>query len=145
MARNKIGVAHDGSHNGIARNGEAKLSVHHSSQDARLDDVGIAPHFMKPAAKKQLPDTPVHAGMHERQVAGAGVGGVGHATAILDGGQVVGTSAAAQPLAHAYGSVLKVRGPAAISPGMKNRCGPIARSLNDATPTSIGQELLDQR
>jgi hypothetical protein len=164
MARNKIGIGHDGTHNAFAKPGEPTLVAAHSGMAARAHDqpgLGIA----RNGSPKRFPDVPYHNGMPVKAIVNAGIGGIGHGVASLgDGGQVVSVSSAAVPpvpahrrgfnsvsapqpsqgLTHAYGSVLKVREAAPISPGMKNRTGAIARSLADATPTSIGRELLDQ-
>ena len=160
------GVGYDGKSNAFARKGEPTLAVHHSPMAARLADNGVAPRFMKPAAKKAIPDVSIHSGMHERQIAGAGVGGMGHGTAVISGGAVIGTSAAAVPpvpahrsgfnspeasqpantITHAYGKgIPKVRNAAPVGPNMKQTTRPIARSLTDARPHDIrGQMLIDE-
>jgi hypothetical protein len=56
---------------------------------------GLAdPNRMKPVA--------FHSGMTRKQTDAAHIGGMGHATAKIDGGQAIASSAAASPLAHAY-------------------------------------------
>jgi hypothetical protein len=69
--------------------------------------------------------TPVmhHPAMTRQQTDVAGLGGLGHPTATIDGGQTVATSAAASPLAHAYGGTLKphIGQPVAQVPGQKSQ------------------------
>jgi hypothetical protein len=131
MARYTAGVGRDGKSNAFARKGERTLAVHHDPNNARQHDkpggpahllghrghplgtvvngktvrapgaLDIQPRVGKP--KAMHPVAP-HSGMHPRAIAGAGIGGQGHATATIDdGGQTVVSSAAAAPLAHAYG------------------------------------------
>jgi hypothetical protein len=164
--RNSTGVGHDGRSNAFAKPGEPTLAAHHSPMDARAHDHGIAPSFMKPAAKKALPDVSIHNGMHSRQIAAAGLGGLGHASAVLSGGQVIAANAAAvppvpahrknfnspdasqvsAPITQAYGKgVPKVRDAAPAKAGMRSRQGPLARSLTDSTPHSIlGRAILEE-
>ena len=164
MARSKIGVGADGSHNAFARKGEPTLAVHHDPNIARQNDHGIAPKFMKPAAPKRMHPVSVHNGMTGNQRAGVGVGGMGHGTAVISGGEIIGTNAAAvppvpahragfnspavstAPITHAYGKgVPKVRNAAPVAWNNKNVSGPLAKSLDDATPHDIrGVMLLDQ-
>lgn len=99
---------------------------------------------MKPAAPKALHPTPYHNGMHPRAIAAAGIGGQGHGTATIDGGQTVVSSAAAAPLAHAYGDIPKVRDAAKPAWGNRSRTGGIARSLDDPTLTELGRAVKDE-
>jgi hypothetical protein len=78
MARNTIGVGLDGKHNAFAKSGEPTLAIHHDPNIARAHDVGIAPRFMKPAAKKVMHPVSIHRGMTERQQA---LKGMQHANA----------------------------------------------------------------
>ncbi len=141
--RLKAGTGHDGKSRAFAKPGEKSLSVHHDPNAARAGDVGLAPHFMKPAARKALHPVAVHNGMHPRQIAAAGIGGMAHATGYVDeGGTAIPNSAAAVP--HAYGNgIPKVREAAPPAWNNKSRTGPIAKSLTDPTPHSIGQCLMD--
>lgn len=110
-----------------------------ASQAARHGD---KPNIARDAGRsKDVFDLKIHGGMTERQVAMAGVGGMGHGV-MLDGGE---PSAAAAPLAHAYGGqVPKVRDAAPAKPGMRSRTGGIARSLDDNTLTDLGRAIKDQ-
>ena len=104
---------------------------------------GDAPNIARDAGRgKHVHQIKVHGGMTDRQVAGAAMGGMGHASAIVDGGQTT-TNAAAAPLAHAYGSMLpKVRGPAPIMPAMRPHLG---GSLdNPETLRALGRVIRDE-
>jgi len=74
-------------------------------------------------APKALHSVPYHVSTTARQIAGSGRGGMGHPTATLsDGGDTITTSAAAAPLAHAYGGPLpKSRPDVSITPGNRDR------------------------
>jgi len=51
-----------------------------------------------------------------------GQGGMGHGTTVVSGGETITSSAAAAPLARAYGNgIPKVRNAAPIMPGMKSQ------------------------
>jgi hypothetical protein len=77
------------------------------------------------APKRHAPVS-IHNGMNAEQIKGAGIGGMGHAVATVDGGQKLVTSAAAAPLAHAYG------GSPSQSAGKKVAAHPGTRSrVND--------------
>jgi hypothetical protein len=81
-----------------------------------------------------------HGSSTARQIAGAGKGGMGHATAVVDGGQTITTSAAAAPLAHAYGGqVPKLRGPAPIKSGMRDRGPNAGTDLHE-----LGRRIMDE-
>lgn len=58
----------------------------------------------------------VHPGMTGQQKAAAGFGGMAHPTATIDGGEIVATSAAAAPLAHAYGGSPDLKTGKAVAP-----------------------------
>lgn len=162
--KSTFGPGHDG-----ARKPE---SIAQPGQEARIDHTpnnmngrhsGLSDIARNGAPKQHIP-VPVHGGMHSRQIAGAGFGGMAHGTAVVSGGQTIPNSAAAvppvpphragfnsapmpnKPITHAYGSgAPKVRGPAPTKPGMARKQGDIARSLNDSTPHSIlGRALLDE-
>lgn len=78
MARSKIGVSADGSHNAFAKSGEPTLAVHHDPNRARAGDkpgAGLA----RSGAPKRLHPVSIHNGMTERQQA---LQGMGHATAV---------------------------------------------------------------
>jgi hypothetical protein len=95
-----------------------------------------------------------HGGMTNSQRAGMGQGGMGHATAVVDGGQTIVSSAAAAPLAHAYGKGIedglphpKLRGPVPTAPGMRSRTnsshpndGPIAKGLDGHLPQVVSSK-----
>jgi hypothetical protein len=147
MGRIKTGNGHDGRPNFAARSGEPTLGAHHGPSPARAQEA--ADHdraTLGKAPKAKGYAVPIHNAMHARQIAGAGVGGMGHGTAIVSGGEVIGTSSAAAPLAHAYGNgIPKIRGAAPVKEGMRSRIGDPARSLNDATPHCItGKMLMDE-
>ena len=149
MARNKIGVGADGSHNAFARKGEPTLAIHHTKRSGtwmarrtgtrrltghpagavvngrtvrRAGAVDIQP---RQGAPKRMHPVSIHNGMTRQQIDAAGIGGQGHATAVVDGGEKLPTSKAAAPLAHAYGGgIPKVRPAAqvvAAHPGTRSR------------------------
>jgi len=121
MARSKIGVGADGSHNAFAKPGEPALAVHHDPNEARKGDHGVKGNIARDGAPKRMHPVSVHNGMTKQQSDAAGLGGMGHATAVIDGGQKLATSAPAAPLQHAYGAVLKNRPCAPVKPGMRSR------------------------
>lgn len=112
----------------------------------------IQPRHGRP--KFRYDSTLPNGGMTDRQRQGAGVGGMGHATAVVDGGQTIVSSAAAVPLRHAYGigadGVVphpKLTGPVAIYPGMRSRTnsnhpndGPVAKGLNGRLPQVVSSK-----
>ena len=107
---------------------------------------GSAPNIARDAGRgKDVHPIKVHGAMTDRQVAGAAMGGMGHPTAIVDGGQAVTANAAAAPLAHAYGSMLpKVRNAAPTAWNNKSRQGGLARSLDDPTLHELGRCIADE-
>jgi len=124
--RLKTGVDHSGRSNAIARGNEATHSTHHTPAIARGMEAQQHDHATlgKPGKAKGVA-TPVHAGMHSRQIDGAGTGGMGHGVAVIAGGQVIATSAAAQPLKSAYGSIPKTFGAPRPVIGQRSRHGEI--------------------
>jgi hypothetical protein len=132
MTRNKIGVSADGSHNAFAKRGEATLAVHHDPNEARKGDHGVKGNIARDGKAKALHPVSVHNGMTRQQIDAAGIGGQGHATAVVSGGQKLATDAPA-PLAHAYGAVLKDRPAAPIKPGMRNRTTAAHSQMDPAT------------
>jgi len=151
MSRSKIGVAQDGTHNAFARPGEPTLAAHHDPGRARQYDMpgepahalghrghavgavvdgktvrgggglDIQPRQGKP---KAMHPVSLHSNMHSVEQSNAG--GRSHATATIDdGGQTIVSSAAAAPLADAYGSVLKNRPDAPLANGMRHRHGEV--------------------
>jgi hypothetical protein len=144
------GIGEDGKSRAFAKPGEPTLGVHHFSHGDgdHVRGHAVPGNIARDGAPKAVHGVPIHKSAKRQQIDMAGVGGMGHATAAIDdGGQSVTSSAAAAPLAHAYGSgVPKIRGPAPVGWNQKNVCGPVAKSLDDATPHDIrGQMLLDQR
>lgn len=160
------GVGHDGKSNAFARKGEPTLAVHHDPNIARQDDHGVKGNLARDGAPKRMHPVSVHNGMTVNQQAGVNLGGMRHGTAVISGGAVIGTSAAAVPpvpahrsgfnspeasqsaktITHAYGKgIPKVRNAAPVAWNNKNISGPIAKSLDVATPHDIrGQMLLDE-
>ena len=160
------GVGHDGKSNAFARKGEPTLAVHHDPNVARQDDHGVKGNLPRHGAPKRMHPVSVHNGMQDRQIAGVNLGGLGHGTAVVSGGQVIATSAASvppvpahrrghnspaasavsTPITHAYGKgIPKVRNAAPVGPNMKRQTGNVARSLTDARPHDIrGVMLLDE-
>lgn len=147
MGRYTIGVGHDGKSRAFAQPGERTLAIHHAPGEARQHDkpdatahalghrghptatvvagktirdpraLDIQP---RAGAPKAMHPVAPHVSTTPRQLAAAGKGGLGHATAaVTDGGQTIATSAAAAPLRHAYGSIEKRRPDAKPAWGMK--------------------------
>jgi hypothetical protein len=146
MARIKTDTDYQGNSAAFAVGNEPTLAVHHSPGAAQAKAHLHGDNSIARAGKpKRFHDVGIHNGMKPQQVASAGLGGMGHGVAVIDGGQSIPSKAAA-PLANAYGGMLpKVRGVAPVKSGMKNQCGPIAKSLTDATPHDIrGKMLMDE-
>jgi len=102
----------------IANPLNARHLEHNDAQDRNIARKGSVP--------KHSNDGPVpHAfGMTSLQKGAAGLGGMGHATAtVSDGGEAVAASAAAAPLAHAYGGAPNLKNGKAVAPtpGMRSR------------------------
>ena len=96
-------------------------------------------------AKKCNDSVAIHPNMSSLQKGGAGSGGMGHAIAAIDdGGQTIATSAAAAPLAHAYGGApnLKSGKGVEVSPGMRSRINADTETLPDKV--QAGKDCLDQ-
>jgi hypothetical protein len=76
----------------------ARHIEHNDGQDRCIARKGSVP-------KKSNDGVAAHPGMTSLQKAGAGIGGMGHPVAGIGvgGGEAIATSAAASPLAHAYG------------------------------------------
>ena len=94
---------------------------------------------------KRVTQVPHAFGTTPLQRSGAGVGGLSHPTATIDGGQTIASSAAAAPLQHAYGTAgdLKTGTPAAPpSPGMKSQQNIGIESHADKV--RAGKDCLDQ-
>jgi hypothetical protein len=126
--RYKIGVDETGKSRAFARKNEPTLAVHHDPNVARAHDALHGDNSIaRKGAPKQFVPVSLHNGMTASQVKGAGIGGQGHATAVVSGGQKLDTSAAAAPLAHAYGGnpSLKVGNAAPIVPGQRSRRGEV--------------------
>jgi hypothetical protein len=92
-----------------------------------LGDHGVGHAVVGNPARDGAPKrvTPIeHAfGMTRQQTDAAGIGGMGHATATIDGGQTIVDSAAASPLAHAYSGRpdLKTGNTVDAVPGQRSR------------------------
>jgi hypothetical protein len=112
----------------------------------------IQPRHGRP--KFRYDSTLPHGGMTNSQRAGMGQGGMGHATAVVDGGQTIVSSAAAAPLQHAYGVGAdgavphsKLRGPVPVYPGMRSRTNSshpndqsVAKGLNGHLPQVVSSK-----
>ena len=83
----------------------ARQTLSHMSHGLgdHADGHAVPGNIARDGAPKKVTPVPHHSGMSLLQSSGAGLGGLGHATATInDGGQTIATSAAAAPLAHAY-------------------------------------------
>jgi hypothetical protein len=146
--KHRSSVGHDGRSKAFAKPGERTLAIHHDPNVARRGDKPDATaHLMghrghptgavvggrtvrtpgaldiqpRAGAPKAMHPVSIHNGMHSRQIAGAGVGGMGHPGAVVDGGQVT-TSAAAAPMADHFGGALpKTTASPQASWGMRDR------------------------
>jgi len=85
---------------------------------------------------KMLTPVSIHGGMNTRQIAGASVGGLSHATAAVVGGTVT-TDQAAAPLQHAYGVLPKAQHDVKATFGQRSRTRDHARSKE------LGRAILD--
>jgi hypothetical protein len=121
MARNKIGVGADGSHNAFAKSGEPTLAVHHDPNEARKGDHGVKGNAARDGAPKRMHPVSVHNGMTERQQA---LAGMQHANAVAPDANP------ASPLTKEPGR--KTYAPVAVSPGMRSRTAPHDPALGQA-------------
>ncbi len=147
--RLKAGTGHDGKSRAFAKPGEATMTAHHDPNEARRGDLPGAPaHALghrghatgavvdgqtvrapgaldiqpRQGTPKAMHPVATHVGMTSRQIAGAGIGGMGHSSAaVTDGGQVTTVSAAA-PMADHYGGALPKSGrDVKVAQGMRDR------------------------
>jgi hypothetical protein len=131
--RIRTGTGKDGSSNSFARRNEPTITPHHRPGLARANDhLHGDDSIARKGKPKRIADVPLHGAMTRQQAAGVNVGGMGHATAVIDGGQVITSSAQAQPVQHTYGTLPKSRGQAPVHPAMRGK------------PTSIGKAILDE-
>jgi hypothetical protein len=93
---------------------------HHEHNNGQALDIARKGTVPKKSNDGQVP---VHPGMTSLQKAGAGIGGMGHGTATVDGGQTIASSAAAAPLAHTYGGAPDLKTGKAVPPvpGQRSR------------------------
>lgn len=96
-------------------------NVHHVSDRTHEFEAQRGANIARAGGKPKVSVVQVHGGMTKQQSDAAGLGGQGHATAVVSGGQKLATDAPAAPLAHAYGAVLKDRPAAPVKPGMRSR------------------------
>jgi len=170
-----IGPSHTGGPKSgfYAKPGTPGLDVHHDPMDARKGDHGVKGNLARDGAAKRLDPVAPHSSTTVRQLAGVGVGGMAHGSAVVSGGgEVVATSAAAVPpvpasrrgfnspavphvaLTHAYGSgVPKVRNGAPAHSGTRSRnadaVGGAAAGVNHARAQrtdlpALGRAILDE-
>ena len=87
-----------------------------------------------------------HSGMSSLQKGGAGIGGMGHSTATISGGETIATSAAASPLVpHAYGSgIPKAHLGQHVEPVVGQRSQTNADCEDHATKVGHGRDMLAQ-
>lgn len=123
MARNKIGVGHDGAHNAFARQGEATLAVHHDPNAARKGDVGVKGNIARDGAPKRMHPVSVHNGMTARQQS---LKGMQHANASAPDANP------ASPLTKEPTGKPFVGKPVATTPGMRSRTTPHDPALGKA-------------
>jgi hypothetical protein len=97
-------------------------NVHHVADRTHEFEEQRGANIARAGGKPKVSVVQVHGGMTRQQTDAAGIGGMGHATAVVDGGQKLTTDAPAAPLQHAYGTgIPKVRNAAPNKPGMKSR------------------------
>jgi hypothetical protein len=116
----------------------ARHLEHNDGQDRNIARKGSVP-------KKSNDGVALHPSATRMQKDAAGLGGMGHGTATIDGGQTIATSAAASPLAHAYSTRpdLKTGTPAAPPvPGQKSRIN--ADTESHADKCKAGADTLAQ-
>jgi hypothetical protein len=100
---------------------QVQSNVHHVADRTHEFEAHKGGNIARAGGKPKVSVVQVHGGMTKQQSDAAGLGGMGHATAVVDGGQKLATDAPAAPLAHAYGNVLKTRPAAQVVPGMRSR------------------------
>jgi hypothetical protein len=112
------------------------LSVSHGLTAGKPFRAGPTPNIARDARGKHVHAILPHGSSTPAQIAGAGRGGMGHAT-VFD---------CVQPgLPHAYGSgAPKVRNAAPINPGTRSRQGGLARSLTDPTLHELGYAIKNE-
>jgi hypothetical protein len=96
-------------------------NVHHVADRTHEFEAQRGDNIARAGGKPKVSVVQVHGGMTRQQTDAAGIGGQGHATAVVDGGCKLTTDAPAAPLANAYGGIPKVRNAAPIKPEMRSR------------------------
>jgi hypothetical protein len=104
---------------------QVESNVHHVSDRTHEFEAHKGGNIARAGGKPKRSVVQVNGAMTRQQSDAAGIGGMGHATAVVDGGQKLATDAPAAPLQHAYGNVLKTRPAAQVVPGMRSRHGEI--------------------
>jgi hypothetical protein len=100
---------------------QVQTNVHHVADRTHEFEAQRGGNIARAGGKPKRSVVQVHGGMTRQQSDAAGLGGMGHATAVIDGGQKLTTDAPAAPLTHAYGGIPKVRNAAPVKPGMRSR------------------------
>jgi len=101
---------------------QVETNVHHVSDRTHEFEAHKGGNIARAGGKPKRSVVQVHGGMTKQQSDAAGLGGMGHATGVIDGGQKLATDAPAAPLQHAYGGQIpKSRNAAPIKPGMRSR------------------------
>ena len=104
---------------------QVQTNVHHVADRTHEFEEQRGGNIARAGGKPKVSVVQVHGGMTRQQTDAAGIGGMGHATAVVDGGEKLATDAPAAPLQHAYGNVLKTRPAAQVVPGMRSRHGEV--------------------
>lgn len=101
---------------------QVQTNVHHVADRTHEFEEQRGANIARSGGRPKVSVVQVHGGMTKSQSDAAGIGGMGHATAVVSGGQKLTTDAGAAPLAHAYGGQIpKTRTAAPIKPGMRSR------------------------
>lgn len=113
----------------------ARQMEHAEHQDDSIARKGSVP-------KRTNDSAPIHPNMTRQQKDGAGFGGMGHATATIDGGKTIAASAAAVPLAHAYSGAPDLKTGKAVAPSFGQRSRTNADTETHADKQSHGRDML---
>jgi len=111
---------------------QAQSNVHHVSDRTHEFEAQRGGNIARAGGKPKRNVVQVHGGMTRQQSDAAGIGGMGHGVAVIDGGVKLATDAPAAPLQHAYGRVLKTRPAPQVVPGMRSRTTPHDPALGQA-------------
>jgi hypothetical protein len=115
----------------------ARHMEHAEHQDGSIARKGSVP-------KRSNDGVALHPSATRMQKDAAGLGGMGHATATIDGGEAIAASAAAAPLAHGYGGAPDLKTGKGVAPVAGHRSRTNQDTESHADKCKAGADTLAQ-